>query len=291
MPVAKFYFYQAQLERTSHYGTIKEVLDEIAPIPRPEQELKIEDTPCYLAGRQTFTRYTGYMFTRVRMTGLPPKVRNDGQRGELDLGDDEGLGEDVALAHGHLPNIVAIQANRHSLSATGIAVFLNKRRPEIGLRFDPIHTTDALERFSRFTQLRKLRLRLARVHDLSFLKRNDLSTSEKVLLEQFFQEPYAEIILSMGHGKGGLSEKARRLVDYFLNLFRGGNDCVKTLEISGKEDENSETMVVDLLNDRLVHYEDIELSKRSIDMQSLLRAACAALEKNNDELSHAAQNP
>jgi len=291
MPEAKFYFYKAQLGENSPYQTLKQALDETAAKQRADQEVTIDGTPCFISESKQFTRSTGYLFTRVRMTELPSKVLHDGTLEELDLGDDDGLGEDVALAYGRLRNVVAIQSNRHSLSANGIARFLNTNWPEMNIAFNPIMSNDALERYTRCQQMRKVRLKLAQVNDLSFLDRSNLSSSEKILFQQFFQAPYAELILSMGHGRGYLRRNARRLVDYCLNLFRSGNDCVKILEISGKENEHSEMMVIDLLADRLVFSREVELSGRSINRDSLLRVACNALSENHAELSRVAQTP
>ncbi len=183
------------------------------------------------------------------------------------------------------PFLVAIQRNRHSLSANNIAKNINVIFPELNVSFLPILRNDALERFYKCNTLRKLRLKLAGRDDLSFIDNSDLSTNEKLTFHELLTEPYIDISFSVGRKNTTLSEKLKRFAILFTKHAKNSQtNTVLAVEVSGKEDESSASAIIDLLQDRLIHIGNVEVKGRSIDTNSLMRIACNAISSNYEEL-------
>lgn len=284
MPQVKFDFYTINMPEGSSMS-FKQALEEMAALPTEERLKEIDGSTCFLISSLKLSRYTAYLFTKIRMDALPPKTRVNGERSPLQLDDDEGLGEDVAIAYNEAINIVSIQRNRHSLSANNIVKLICMVFPEIQIQLLPILRNDALERFSRCNTLKKLRLKLSGTGDLSFLENSDLSTNDKVTFQQILTEPYVDVVFSVGRKNAVLTEKIRKYAEFFTNLFRTGDtETVLAVEVSGKEDENAPTALIDLLQDRLIHIGEVATENRTINTNHLMRVACSAISENYEEL-------
>ena len=284
MPQVKFDFFQVQISEDSPY-TFKETLDSISRLPTEDRIKDIDGSSCFLIQNLIQQRYSAYLFTKIRMDSLPPKTSVTGIRAPLDLDDDEGLGEDVAIAYNETLNIISIQRNRHSLSPNNIIRLIGMIFPEEHIKLLPILRTDALQRFANCNTLKKLRLKLAGCTDLSFLQNSPLSTNDKITFQQIMTEPYVDISFSVGRKNSGLSEKIKSYASFFANLARSeDNDSVLTVEVSGKENDDAPTAVIDLLQDRLIAVEEVNTSNRTIDTNHLMRSAINAIASNYEEL-------
>jgi hypothetical protein len=283
----RYYFYKAESSEGYQFN-IKDVLDGIYLRERGDKEVDIKDNPCFLSQTLTRKTYNAYLFTKVRMTELPSVIRSDGTYEDIELDDDEGLGEDVALGCGPLENIVSIQSNRYSLSPKNIANIINNNRPEIGINFVPIMRQDALSRFRRIGIFKKFRLKLAKVNNLSSLANSGHSVADLIELQESFQDPYIEIALSVGRTKGEcLGDKVRRWANALAEFVRSDSaEGVRKLEVTGIDTDTDERLIVDLITDKFFYEGNIEPAGRYTNTESLMHAACAALEENHHELSH-----
>ena len=64
--------------------------------------------------------YWKMQFIRVRTSDRPKKVDNQGEYTEIELNDDEYVGEDVTCLYDSVTNVIAIQQNYHSVRASRI---------------------------------------------------------------------------------------------------------------------------------------------------------------------------
>lgn len=284
MPKAKFDFFRVQIGKESTF-TFKEALDAIAESPR-EQSIKIVDgVSCFLTQKLLQQSYSAYLFTKLRMDDLPPRTRLTGERRPLDLDDDEGLGEDVAIAYCEPIQVVSIQRNRHSLSSNMIMHLIGLYAPGIKIKLLPILRPDALERFGSMGILKKLHLKLAGMNNLAFIQNSDLSTNEKVTFQEVLTEPFVDITFSVGRLNTGLTQKIRKIANIFSNAAHSGEtDSVLAVEISGKKDDESATTIIDLLQDRLIAEKQVKTKDRSVDTNDLLRVAISTISENYAEL-------
>lgn len=285
----KFHFFQVERDQDTPLE-FEEALERMWNMPseRKRKEIAAKGL-CLLSDVRRYPQNIAYLFTKIRMTEIPDKVNALGKRDDLDLEEDEGLGEDVALGYSPSWKIAAIQANRYSLSSGNIATLISKSVPEARFAFHPVIVHDALERFSQMQLLRKMRVKLAGAFDFGFLQDKGLSASDAMAIQAMLEAPFVDIVLSVGRRRGALHEKFKAWTKAFLKIAHSaeGAGQVKMLEITGKEDDDAASVAVDLLTERLVDRADIPLdAKRKLDKGILLRSSCDVLEKNWENLRY-----
>lgn len=288
MPQIKFDFFSVKVPEHAPMS-FSEALRQIETMPTDSSRCEIDGTTClFVRSLNPSVRYHACLFTNVRMDALPSRTKVSGERTSLDLEDDEGLGEDVVIAYNESLNIVSVQRNRFSLSSNAIIKFINSVFPDLQVHFSPVIRGDALQRFARCDTLKKLRLRLAGTDDLSFLQDSDLSTNTKITLQEILTEPYVDITFSVGRKNAGLTKKIENIAMYFTNLHRTGgstSEIVKTIEVSGYEEGESASVLIDLLQDRLIHVGEVAMENRMVNTDQLMRVACEAIASNYEELT------
>lgn len=250
----KFDFFSV---RTAEGNTIsfEAALNELLAMPPEESSIKIDNTDCSVCDSLRQKEYYAFLFSKIRMDRLPSCRKRNRDRRPLDLDDDEGLGEDMAIAYSPSLKIVSVQKNIHSMSANNIVKFVNEFFPQMQLSFLPIVKRDALERFARCGILKKARIKLQGTEDFSFLRNSNFSPEEKLTIQQMLMEPYVEIVYSVGRKQTSLSENIKQKVFFWANHHRSEeNNNVLAVEITGKEDEEARTVAIDLLEDRLIYW-------------------------------------
>jgi len=284
MPKVRFHLFE--VEQQEGDPDLGDALSQISAKPRDERSALLGDRQAILLDSSPGPRISAYLFTRVRMDGLPPKTGLDGRREELDLDEDEGLGEDLAIAYDKTLKVVAIQRNRFSLSPSNILQYISHYFEDVHIAINPIMSQDALERYARQSILRKARVKLASTTNLSFLRDKDISENERIMIQQILASPYVDLIFSVGHKKGGLPEWIKKLVGKFIKEFQSGKDSIINIQITGKEDDDSESEYIDLLKERLTYEDDVDMTGRSIDTKQLMMSAKKSLSTNKELLAN-----
>ena len=82
----------------------------------------------------------GVCFVRMRGENLPSKVAEGRAQEDLDLEEDEYIGEDMYILYDRKSNVFMMQVNRIAMTITRIAEFINKTRLQDGkyVAFSPI---------------------------------------------------------------------------------------------------------------------------------------------------------
>lgn len=251
-----------------------------------EGVLTIDGRQCCLLDALNISGYHACLFTKIRMDGLPSKTNLSGNQSSLELGEDEGLGEDAALAYSPSLKVAAIQRNKFSLSPNNIAKLVNHFYPALSVSLTPILASDTFEKFAKCNHLRKLRVKLAGTDNFSFLESSDLSATEKIAIQEMLSEPFVDITFSTGRKKGFLHNKIYSIASMLSKFYKsGGDETVLAVEVTGKESEDSPSTVIDLLSERLTSFQDVAMKEREIDKNHLLRVACESLRANHNELT------
>lgn len=279
----KFNFFRVRTAESSI--TFEDALNQLLTMPAEENLRKIDNTNYSVCDSLSQEGYYAFLFSKIRMDRLPI-CRKPNRAGRiLTLDDDEGLGEDMAIAYSPSLKAVAVQKNIHSLSANNIVKIVNEFFPQLELSFLPIIKHDALERFARCGILKKARIKLQGTENLSFLKNSNFSSEEKLTIQEMLMEPYVEIIYSVGRKQTSLSERIKQKLFFWVNYHRiEENNNVLAIEITGKEDKEANTVAIDLLEDRLIYLGKVRIKNRYLDTNHLQRIACEALKKNHEEL-------
>ena len=280
MPKKYFDFFRIVTEPQINFY---DLLNDIAQREHAEKRLIVCDKVATLK-ESTFSKGVySYIFLRIRMDSLPPIVKADGTVRPLNLEIDDGLGEYIALAIHPDINVVSIQRNRLALSTNNIISYIKYFCDKnIDISLLPILKQDALVKFNSMGVLRKFRFKVAGTNDLSFLKNIKISTSEKLKLEDYFAEPNIDITVSVGRSNSELEPRHRSLINSLLQVFSLTKDqnIVKKIIVSGKEDEESDTEMVDLIRDRLSFEAEVKEENRTIDIKDLQRVAISSILSN-----------
>lgn len=282
---ARFDFYRVKpLSDTS--VSFSQVLNEITSLSPNDAQACIDNDTCLISKSEQFGKTLSVLFTKIRMDNLPQKTKATGERSPLDLDEDEGLGEDVAIAYNVDLNVIAIQRNIHSLSANNILKLIKEVVPSCDVEFLPIIKRNALERLLKFEQLKKVRIKFDGTGDLSFLQGE--SYNAQLNAQAFFEEPYIECVWSVGRKNIALSDKIKNFVIEFARKVKKDRPAaLYNLEITGKETSEDPSITIDLLEDRLIAQREIPINPngRSVDIQCLLKIASEVIAENYTELA------
>lgn len=222
---------------------------------------------------------------KIRMTDLPKKSDTEGNSAELDLDDNEGLGEETAFVY-HIPSrVLVLLRNRNSVSPGAfVHYFASYGAGEFTL--EHIIREDALKRFLEKGLYRKLELKLAGL-DMAVeeLATDDFTANEAIAISRQLQSPSIEIIASMDRKTGSLSaEMIHSVVSALRGLWGKHPEMVERIRVSGQDDEEAKTEIIDLLEFALREEVDITVGgdARSIPTGHLLSAVNEAWNRQRD---------
>jgi len=209
-------------------------------------------------------RYWFLTFTRLRETNIPKIAYiDDRESRDMQLQDDEYLGEHASAVYDSNLKILMLQKNRFSLSSAGVEEYINmiwKGRNSLKIKLRPILRKAEYDYIARDnTDYRKLFIRLADMNEVDTIDERLGIKGAVQALGEF--EPYTiEIAISMGRKKGSL--KAGRIKEVIGKII-SNKDIVEKAEVSiSKTGEVSE--VLDLVSEKIMHdYIEFTINKRS----------------------------
>lgn len=181
-------------------------------------------------------------FVKVRDGMLPGVLDTEGEFSELTLNEGEYMGEDMTIIYSPTHNIIGVQRNFFSVSASKTADYFNEMQMNLvadgrAFKFEPI--TDSVEIPSSA---------IYRGVEISCYDLSGGSLEETIGLSDSFGAKRATLLLSMGTAprSKGLKEQ---VVTYVNRISRRGT-VTKAL-INFKADESSPVESIDLLNQKL----------------------------------------
>jgi hypothetical protein len=223
---------------------------------------------------------------RIRMDQLPLRAELAGPVSPIDLDDDEGLGEETAFLYDVALRVLAIQRNRTGVSASALMEYCERKA---GLRLPivltPVLQLDAMQRLMRMQVVRTVEVAFAGPDNGALFRGLDVGLEGLARLQQEMQAPRASFTLSMGHKGGTLAlDRAKGLAQALLSNFAPTETPVTKLLLKGCPD-GEEMTALDLLQDRMVGLEDVELGgDRRVDYGKRSSALRAAWEKQREAL-------
>lgn len=217
---------------------------------------------------------------RIRMNDLPRKYSVDGKAEELELDDDEGIGDETAFLYDPKTNILVIQRNRNAVSASSLAWYMGKISGEL-VSFLPLMNDTALRRMAEMSEHRKLEIAIARPMQFKEFASQNQATGAFMRIIEYFDSPTVSVSVSMGREKGGLG----KIVSFAKSLhawYKDNPDEVKSITVSGSSADGTET--IDLLADRLVEVYPVAIVEREIPANILRQAVFSAWSKQQKHL-------
>lgn len=285
----KIDFYRVKMPDNAT-SAFEDMIDEVNDLPEDEsRNVDVRGFPIRMQSCGKNNRMRWGEMIRIRMDELPLKASLNGNIELLDLEDDEGLGEETAFLYHASLGVLIIQRNRFGVSASSFTDyfhFLSKSDQPIIL--EPILQKEALKKLREMGIIRKFTVRIAGLNHLNIFEDEKLSISSLAKLSKTFEAPSVSISLSMGHNQGSLThglvlKTVRSLLPYG-SYHR--DSPVKKIEVTGKDDDLSDTEVLDLLQYRMVETVDISLDEnKRLSLQSRSAALQSAWQRRREELS------
>ena len=239
--------------------------------------------------------YLGDML-RIRMEGLPPVAKITGEEQDLDIPDDAGLGEETAFLFFPAANALLLQRNRMSVSAAAFEDYfssLGTVEPD-GIALDPILRRDAMVRLMRMGVYRKFTVTVAGLQNMRVPRASGLAIKSMINISQEFRAPSLTVEVSMGHGRGTLTRIRETISQLGRILVREeeAGERVTRMLVRGKDDPDEPVEVVDLIEDRLVEAEDVNIGRKFASARRARQnALLAAFTRNRDDLVARLESP
>lgn len=190
---------------------------------------------------------------RLRMNILPIKGNFSGDIVDIDLADDEGIGEETAFIYNPETRILALQSNQHGLSLMNFARYFELiiNCSDV-IYLDPVLQVNAFERLEKIDKVSKINFRVAEVENMNLFPVEQHGVKKVLELSEYLQAPTMNIEISRGRGKENSFsvKKAKEMIKSLSRLNQNQQKSVKTLRISGSSSEN-EKIYVDLLKDKM----------------------------------------
>ncbi|MCI8520597.1 MAG: hypothetical protein HFE51_10500 [Clostridia bacterium] len=212
-------------------------------------------------------------FLRLRDSNLPKRAYENKQTEDMQLDDDEYMGEEAIAIYDPETNVLALQRNRNSLSVTGIEKYLNdvwQHRDNNVIYLRPILSEIDLDAILKKTDkdYRKIRFKIADTDNLQEADYDNSPLGQILKGVGKYQGAFVDVTISMGHFRDkSLNDVA---VNNTLNELVN-NASTKKAEISIKEDADAPVEIIDLLSDKLSDYVQIEYElKKSIPSNILV---------------------
>jgi len=211
---------------------------------------------------------------KIRLNDIPPKTKMSGRQIDIDLDEDEGLGEETAFLYDQDVRVLVLQRNYTAVTAAGFTSYFKYFGNVKKLNLLPVVKPEAYQRMEKMNIVRRFEIDFAGLQNLSIAKGSGKGANAMVDLANETDSPYQKVILSMGNQKGTIA-RIRSFVEEVLSLFK---ENVKKIKITGKEFIDGETEIIDLLEDRMVDIEELDLPRgdhdlaRKIRKQALYRA-------------------
>lgn len=194
-------------------------------------------------------------FIKIRTDHGPGRVGRDVEIEGFDFDDDEGFGEETAALYDSSSGYILIQYNHHGVRAGVIADYLSAYDGTAAnvYEFKPKYDDDVERRLLQQGITKKVVFTIDVTKMSAGDRKTGLPLSEAISFGRGSgaDKIKVEISVSGTDKQRGLKERARNSVNSLLEIVGQNPDAVTKLEVSGKEDRDSVTEVLDLIAHRL----------------------------------------
>jgi hypothetical protein len=270
-------------EVTTNGSTFPVMLQMVRDKPDDEHRtIKRYGVPIRLQGMsQNGSEWEGAMI-RIRMQDVPVKASLSGETEEIDLKDDQGLGEETAFLFHAPTKTLALERNRHGVTASALEYYFGELAGGESIDLLPILRQDAMKRLAKIDVVTRFEVRVAGVDSGEIWKGQTKGVSEILDLRETFKAPTLSLTFSMARQKGGLASVRASVKDL---LKMGGNKThAERIVVSGIDEEGGRESI-DLMNFRMKETIPLDtISDRRLTISSRSQAVRQAWAKRKAEI-------
>lgn len=250
------------LHRGAPLFRLGDILGAIAGQPLPNRNHEIGGDTFRLQSLNRNGPLVDGDMVRIRMDNIPVKASLDGSIEDLALDDDEGIGEESAFVFDTELAVLVYQRNRTGVSSWRFGSYIdNFANLDEAVAIDPIIQSDAYRKIIEMDRQTRIELRCARVDNPEFWPGAD-AVSETMRRFSNLKAGNVALTVSCGRGDAAMDRGVvRNIVDSLRGMARADHDhdrALKALRVTGKT-ANDETLVVDLLEDRMVETCEVDV--------------------------------
>lgn len=280
------YFFEVEVQdATRDFLTIcREVAARHGPrrtirIPGYSDELRLE-ADSFGAKNPTF--YGDLV--RIRMDNLPAKVSADGSVSDLELDDDEGIGEETAFFYVGAWNVLVVQSNRNGPSASALASYLsrqNRQGTEVWLT--PMLNLAELEQLEELQRVTRVEASIAVPESQLGRVQPPSSLGGMLQAGRDLQAPKLTVTATVAYEWRKRELRKKGVFDLVRYLLGHQENEVSTLTVSGRNDHD-ESVMLDLLKAKLTYQADVDLLGRRASFDVRRRFLMDALREHRELL-------
>lgn len=200
---------------------------------------------------------------RIRMQNIPVKASLLGSIDELDLDDDEGIGEESAFWFDSHLAVLAYQRNRTGVPASRFCDYVSQLA---GLEASPdlehVVLPDAYRKLRRMERHTRFELKCAHADNGDLFKGDGGAVGQAMTDMSALGAPLLTLTASCGRADRAMNRGVlHRAVEMMRGLIGSQHgEVVRKLEISGRTHDD-ELLVVDLVEDRMVETATIDVGR------------------------------
>lgn len=241
-----------------------------------------EDARLQRIEKNTDDPFWKMQFLRIRKDILPGIANDEGDYNQLDLEDDEWIGEEVAVLYDESRYVLMLQRNRNSLSVSGLEKYFNYvlNDPTYIIRFKPIPLPENYRTISSNELFRKVTINFTNTAHLDELLPQGSSLLNVIKSANSFGAINVSLTLSVG--RGATKDRTLNANEIMQLSHLVDIEGFTKLEVCKKQHEDTKVEVVDLIQGKLSDEEKMEYSRENpIEYSRVIRVM---LNKYNDRV-------
>lgn len=226
----------------------------------------------------------GIRFMKLRDVNIPSKVKENQDAEVIQLADDEYIGEDLNVLYHKKTGILMIQSNRFALSVGKVEEFISYTwgNPNCRIYIEPIMYSNANEKIEA-GEIKNIDISFANLTEWSDGKGKYKSLDSIIKMIKSYGGIVGHVAISLGHVKNESLNKNRS--SQLAHEIRDSKKFINSAKMKVKEDDESETEIVDLFD--CVYYDYIEFtlkSRETLSFEQAFRAQIASFARNKKKL-------
>lgn len=232
------------------------------------------------------TKYWYMNFLRLRQTKLPLLATLNKEAEGFDLEADEYIGEDITTLYDSKNNVLVVQRNVDSLSASGLERYLTELLDESEYRISlrPFLDENVAQKLGNVKTYRKMTLKFA--SDRKEKKVIPQNTSLHRLFEYFNQFDANSVTLTMslgrGNRRGSLDQDS---INMMLQEMNDSDGFVVGGELSVKYNEIDPVETIDLFTMKVIDIIQLKIERlESISFERMSEEICIKYNQHKKEL-------
>jgi hypothetical protein len=274
-------FYKTE-DPNGHDLDIGPFITQAFALPVPDRRVDFGDSFVLLHNVHSHGQLLLGEIVRVKMNDLPDKVsRTTGVRADLGLRADEGIGRRAHFLYDADIQTLLLQRDRevrHPAFREGVVALI-----QADFFLSLLFKQDALERLNRMHVLRKLTFKIAKPQNAEAFREIDPSAAYAIELLNEHNGLFIDINISVGrHKEASLTREA--VLRVARGLFGRRGEEVRRVLVSGREEADAATEIIDLFEDRLIYDSEANYRGRTLDPRECERVLLEAHRENIEYL-------